>query len=228
MKEIQDSHDVVAYLMILMNSECANMLDGYKTGIYRTLSLKETVKFEDSSMNNEVLNFIKIWQSSSGQYSNHSNKTGHALIGKGIENYVHITSPIRRLVDLLNIMNIQHKLDLIPLSKFAAEFYTNWEDRLEYINTTMRAIRKVQIDCNVLNMCVNNTDILNKIYDGYVFDKLERPNNLIQYMVYIPSIKILSRVNIKDDLKEYSKHKFKLYLIEDGTTLKRKIRARIE
>jgi len=41
-KEIQDSHDVIAYVMILMNSECANILESYKSGIYRTLSLKET------------------------------------------------------------------------------------------------------------------------------------------------------------------------------------------
>jgi exoribonuclease R len=228
MKEIQDSHDVIAYLMILMNSECATILDSYKAGIYRTLSLKETANIQDTSMSNEVFNFIKIWQSSSGQYSNHNNKTGHALIGKGIENYVHITSPIRRLVDLLNIMNIQHLLGFCPLSQSALEFYTKWEARLEYINTTMRAIRKVQIDCNVLNLCVSTPNILNKTYDGYVFDKLERADKFIQYMVYIPSIKILTRVNIIEDLKEYSNHKFKLYLIEDGTTLKRKIRARME
>jgi len=227
-KDIHDSHDVIAYLMILMNSECANILDSHKSGIYRTLSLKETVNIEDTSMSNEVLNFIKIWQSSSGQYNNYSNKSGHALIGKGIENYVHITSPIRRLVDLLNIMNIQDLLGFCPLSQSALDFYTKWEDRLEYINTTMRAIRKVQIDCNVLNLCVSTPNILNKTYDGYVFDKLERADKFIQYMVYIPSIKILTRVNIIEDLKEYSNHKFKLYLIEDGTTLKRKIRAMME
>lgn len=227
-KEIQDSHDVIAYVMILMNSECANILESYKSGIYRTLSLKETSTVEDASISNEVLNFIKIWQSSSGQYSNYNNKSGHALIGKGIENYVHITSPIRRLVDLLNIMNIQHLLKFCPLSQSAIDFYNKWEERLEYINTTMRAIRKVQVDCNVLNLCVSTPDILNKTYDGYVFDKLERSDKFIQYMVYIPSIKILTRVNIIEDLKEYSNHKFRLYLIEDGTTLKRKIRAMME
>ena len=47
-------------------------------------------------------------------------------------------------------------------------------------------------------------------------------------MVYIPSIKILTRINIKEKFEEYSKHRFRLYLIEDGTTLKRKIRATIE
>jgi exoribonuclease R len=224
-KEIQDSHDVVAYLMILMNNKCADMMDKLEIGIYRTLSLKKTPKINNNSLSNEVLSFIKIWQSSSGQYSNHSNKTGHDLIGKGITNYIHITSPIRRLVDLLNIMNLQHKLNLIPLSESAQSFYNVWENRLEYINTTMRSIRKVQIDCNILNLCVSNPDVLNKIYDGHVFDKMERPNKILQYTVYIPDIKIIARVNIKEDFEEYSCHKFKLYLIEDGTTLKRKIRA---
>lgn len=227
LKDMQDSHDVVAYLMILMNNKCADLMDNLKTGIYRTLSLKKTTEINNTSLSNEVLSFIKIWQSSSGHYSNHSNKTGHALIGTGITNYIHITSPIRRLVDLLNIMNLQDRLDLIPLSESAQNFYNTWENKLEYINTTMRSIRKVQTDCNILNLCISNPAVLNKIYNGYVFDKLERPNKILQYTVYIPDIKIITRVNIKEEFEEYSCHKFKLYLIEDGTTLKRKIRAAI-
>ena len=42
---------------------------------------------------------------------------------------------------------------------------------------------------------------------------------------YIPELKTVTRVNIKEDLKDYSLHKFKLYLFEDGETLKQKIRA---
>ena len=91
----------------------------------------------------------------------------------------------------------------------------------------MRAIRRVQTDCNILYLCVNRPETLDKIYDGYIFDKIERLNKNLQYTVYIPSIKIITRVNIKEDMEDYSCHKFKLYLIEDGVTLKRKIRAEI-
>jgi len=229
-KEIKDSHDLIAFLMILMNYQCANLLFSFKDGIYRTLKLQENIsKSTDISreISTEIYNFIKIWQSSTGQYTNFDNKSGHELIGQGLDNYIHITSPIRRLVDLLNIMKLQDKLNICSMSSNAMIFYNTWLNRLDYINTTMRSIRKIQTDCNILNLCVNNTEILNKIYDGYVFDKIEWDNKYLQYTVYIPELKIISRVNIKEDLKEYSCWKFKLYLIEDGMTLKRKIRAEL-
>jgi len=224
-KEIKDSHDVVAYLMILMNYESANLLTKFKTGIFRTLSLKDT-NINSTELTDEVYNFIKIWQASSGQYSNFEDKTGHAFIG--VDNYVHITSPIRRLVDLLNMMNIQKHLGLITLGESATEFHNNWISRLEYINTTMRAIRRVQTDCHMLNLCVTDPAVLNTIYDGYMFDKVKWHNQFLQYTVYIPKLKMITRINIKEDIEDYSKHQFKLYLIEDGTTLKKKIRAVIQ
>jgi len=229
-KDIKDSHDIVAFLMILMNYECANQMFKFKEGIYRTLKINDKTNNIDNfpEMSSEIYNFIKIWQSSSGQYTNFDNKNSHELIGQGLDNYIHITSPIRRLIDLLNIMKIQDKLNINQMSSSANIFYNYWINRIEYINTTMRSIRKIQIDCNVLNLCVNNPEILSKIYDGYIFDKIEWNNKYLQYTIYIPEIKIISRVNIKEDLKEYSCLKFKLYLIEDGTTLKKKIRVEIQ
>ena len=225
MKEIRDSHDLVAFLMILMNTESANKMLEFKNGIYRTL---RTGTVENNKISSEVVDFIKIWQSSSGLYTNYENKTSHDLICGGVENYLHITSPIRRLVDLLNMMQLQQNLNLIDLSTASKEFYIKWYEKLDYINISMRAIRRVQTDCNILHLCVNNPETLEKIYDGYIFDKIERVNKNLQYTVYIPSIKIITRVNIKEDMEDYTCHKFKLYLIEDGMTLKRKIRAEIQ
>ena len=224
-KEIKDSHDLVAYLMILMNYECANIMQKFKTGIYRTLSLKDSDEINKTELNDDIYKFIKIWQCSSGQYSNFDDKTGHAYVGDGLDNYIHITSPIRRLVDLLNMMNIQKHLNLFSMTESANNFYDIWIGRLDYINTTMRAIRRVQTDCTMLNMFRKNSSILTRVYNGYVFDRINWRNQYLQYTVYIPELKTVTRVNIKEDLKDYSLHKFKLYLFEDGETLKQKIRA---
>ena len=226
-KDIKDSHDLIAFLMILMNYECANIMFKFKNGIYRTLKVTEQDSIDNihKTLSTEIYNFIKIWQSSTGQYTNFNNKSSHDLIGLGLDNYIHISSPIRRLVDLLNIMKIQDNLKLFSMSSNATIFYNIWLNKLDYINTTMRSIRKIPTDCNILNMCVNNPNILNKIYEGYIFDKIEWENKYLQYTIYIPEIKIISRINIKENLKEYSCLRFKLYLIENGTTLKRKIRA---
>ena len=54
----------------------------------------------------------------------------------------------------------------------------------------MRSIRKVQNDCNLLNICSENNEILDKIYDGFMFDKIYRNDALYQYMVYLPELKM--------------------------------------
>ena len=224
-KDIKDSHDLVAYLMILMNYESANIMEKYKTGIFRTLTLNDSDEINKTELDDDIYKFIKMWQSSSGQYSSFNDKTGHAYVGDGLDNYIHITSPIRRLVDLLNMMNIQKHLKLLSMSSSGVEFYNNWIGRLEYINTTMRAIRRVQTDCTMLNMFKKNPLMIDVIYYGYVFDRVKWRNQYLQYTVYIPELKTVTRVNIKHDIKDYSRHKFRLYLIEDGVTLKQKIRA---
>jgi hypothetical protein len=56
---------------------------------------------------------------------------------------------------------------------------------------------------------------------------IERPFKLNQYTVYIPDLKLFTRVNTKNILDNYTASNFKLYLIQDGITLKRKIRAEI-
>lgn len=231
LKDISDSHDLVAYLMILMNSESATLMFKFKDGIYR--SLINTTNTIASSTNKNTLpedisNIIEIWQSSSGQYCDYNNKETHSRIGMGIDNYIHITSPIRRLIDLLNILKLQEKLGLITWSDDAIAFYNHWINKLDYINVTMRSIKKLQSDCTLLNLCTTSPNILKTVYSGYVFDKLQRENKYLQYMVYIPELKIMSRVNIKTDIEEYSKHNFKIYIFEDGLTFKRKIRIAIE
>ena len=225
-KDLNDSHHLVAYTMMLMNYECARVLENHKIGIYRTLKLFDKLEKNDK-LSDEIYNFIKIWQSASGQYTNFTNKCGHELIGTGIDKYIHITSPIRRLVDLLNMIKIQEKINYIKFNEKAYNFYSKWENNLEYINVSMRAIRKIQTDCNMLSMCVQNPKILDQDYLGYVFDKIERINKLTQYTVYIPELKLVTRVNIKNEIENYSKCKFKLYLFQDGTTLKRKIKAEL-
>jgi len=131
------------------------------------------------------------------------------LIYGGMKKYTHITSPIRRLVDLLNMIKIQETLGFLNLSEDMNKFYNYWIDNLDYINTTMRAIRKIQIDCNILNMCVNNKTIIEKAYTGYVFDKVDRENKYSQYNVYLPELKIISRVNIKENYDDYEKNNLK-------------------
>ena len=141
--------------------------------------------------------------------------------------YVHITSPIRRLVDLLNIIQFQQNTGIIKLSENAIIFYKKWIDEIEYINITMRSIRKVQNDCNLLHMCSTCPEIMEKKYTGYVFDKIVRNDGLFQYVVYLPELKLASRVTFRENIENYKLREYKLYLFNDEEKFKKKIRLQL-
>ena len=223
---IVDSHDVVAYLMILMNYNTSKELLKYRNGIYRSVALKNTEPIQvPSDIPQDAEKFLKMWNSAAGQYVTYSDDIRHELLD--LDNYVHITSPIRRLVDLLNMIIFQNNNKMILLTSHANIFLKKWVDKLSYINTTMRAIRKVQNDCSLLHTCVTDPTIMENEYTGYVFDKLARNDGLFQYMVYLPAIKMTSRITNRNDYGEYKTCKFKLYIFNDENKFKRKIRLNI-
>ena len=226
---IKTSHDIVCYLMILMNYQCAKKLIHYKSGIFRSTIMKRDF-FVPETVPEDVSKFIKIWNSACGQYIDGSeiqNDTDikHELLD--IEAYVHITSPIRRLVDLLNMIKFQQVSGIISLSNDCSEFYNKWLGELEYINVTMRSIRKVQCDCSLLDLCSNNPETMKKEYEGYLFDKINRNDSLYQYIVFLPELKLSSRITLRDNFDNFDMKKFKLHLFHDEESFKRKIRLEL-
>ncbi len=243
---IRDSHDVVSYLMILMNYHTAKQMLDKKSGIFRSTIIKKKIDVP-KDVPDDVGKFIKIWNSSCGQYidianikycNNNDNndeedfdyefkeKIKHELME--MDAYIHITSPIRRIVDLLNIIQFQKIYNVVNLSENAVLFYNRWIEQLDYINTTMRAIRKIQTVCNLLDMCTKNNDMLNKTYDGYLFDKAERNDGLFQYMVYLPNIKMMHKITTRVNVDNYSCLSFMLYIFNDEEKFKRKIRIQVK
>jgi len=220
---IKDSHDIVAYLMILMNSICAKQLSNSKSGLFRSIKLN-LLKDIPTSLPDKVHKFIRGWNSTGGIYVNYENIAAHDIMK--IDTYIHITSPIRRLVDLLNIMQLQHNIGLIYMNNDSEKFFEKWTNdaSIEYINTCMRSIRKVQNTCKLLEMCTNNPEVLERNYEGYVFDKITRTDGLFQYLVYIPELNILNRLNSSMSLNNYDVNKYKLYVFKDEANVKKKVK----
>lgn len=226
---VRNSHEMVCYLMILMNYNTAKNLISHNNGIFRYTIMKKEVAVPES-LPEDVGKFIKIWNSAAGQYIDVScleegQTISHDLLE--MDAYVHITSPIRRLVDLLNIIQFQENTGIIKLSENAGLFYKKWIDDLEYINTTMRSIRRVQSDCNLLHMCASSPEILDKKYVGYVFDKIIRNDGLFQYVVYLPELKMASRVTFRENIENYALREYKLYVFHDEEKFKKKIRLQL-
>lgn len=228
---IKNSHDAVCYLMILMNFYSANEMLLNSNGIFRSSTINVRGEIDlPLELPEDVSRFITIWNSSAGQYIDMSkieniSELRHEMMA--LDSYIHITSPIRRLVDLLNMIQFQKNKNMLTLSDKAYEFYNKWLNEIEYINVTMRAIRRVQCECSLLDTCVNNPETLDKLYNGYCFDKLERNDGLYQYIVYLPELKLSSRITLRENIDNYTKRSYKLFLFNDEEHLKKKIRLQL-
>jgi len=227
MNNVRNSHDVVSYLMIFMNYYSATEMLKYNNGIFRSTIITKTSVIPEH-VPEDVSKLIQIWNSSSsGLYIDGSTLESlrHELLG--LDSYIHITSPIRRLVDLLNMIVLQQNMKLLNLSKNAHAFYDKWTCELEYINTTMRSIRKVQTDCDLLHLCSTDATALAKEYNGYVFNKLVRNDGLFQYVVFVPELKLYSKLTLRENFFDYEMRRFKIFVFNDENNLKKKIRLHV-
>ena len=184
--EVCDSHDVIAFLMIHMNCEASKLLSKNGTGIFRNLVCNNDNLY--TTDDKEVNRFLKGWNSLGGKYS--LEPSPHDLLN--VSTYTHTTSPIRRLVDLLNIIEIRRISHQCEDEK-AQIFYDRWCNSIDKINNQMKAIKRVQIECNFLNYCFKNPNVLNSELDGYICDKdyKDSEKNKIYYTIYLPKLKIV-------------------------------------
>jgi exoribonuclease R len=228
---IQDSHDVVMYWMVQMNTICGANLASNRVGIFRTATLQgvnpEIHADIPATLETDTRRFIQQWRNVSSQYCLYSETPiQHEIMN--IHTYAHITSPIRRLVDLLNMMIFMEKNGVIRESgEHATTFLLNWTGQMDYINTAMRSIRKVQTDCELLRKCSEQPQYLSELQRGVVFDKVVRTDATFSYMVYLPDLQIVSRVHAITELYNYQTYQFQLFLFQDEENIRNKIRLHI-
>lgn len=250
---VNDSHDVVAYFMIFMNHECSKILMQKRIGINRSTTLGYITANasdnappipEDPALEQEIpkelKNFIKGWKCvNRGHYGLNAGITQpHISIGKGLDSYTHITSPIRRIVDLLNLIELQQALRLFNFSSSALSFTSKWMNRIKYLNGEMRAIKKVQQNCMLVKTLTTtyfaSDDIKSlepQVYEGYIIEKHAKPiKDKFKYEVYFPALKTVAYFKSSNpELPRYRKERFNILLCldETGTNLKQKIKLQM-
>jgi len=233
--KVKDSHDLVEYYMTQMNWRCAQELVKQNCGILRSAHMKSTqMKSEVEEINTpspDVNKFITNWKYASGQYTTIEDKSSHEMIGYDV--YTHITSPIRRLVDVINMTLLQEKLGLINYKNGeAVKFCELWSSKMkvDFINTSTKSIKKVQNNCSLLTLYIKNKDNRKRQYvTGYLFDRVDTDVNKRQkskytYNVYIPDYKMVSTFKTDELVENYSTMMFTLHLFMDEANLKQKIR----
>ena len=229
-KTVKNSHDVVAFWMIQMNHYTAKHMKSERFGIFRTVKNGQAADIDpDIDNENEKLPLVvRLWeQHLTGEYVVYSNNnkvqnlSHHAL---GFTEYVHITSPIRRMVDLLNqIAWVKHHMKVVKFSDALNDFYEKQLENIEDINAKMKKIRRIQSDAHILSAVVNDPNILNREFNAYILDKGVNPKKT----VYIEELKWMTRCLIPETMSLNESFSCKLFVFNNEEQMTKKIRLQI-
>jgi len=207
-----DSHDVVAFWMIKMNVLAAEHLRSKGKGIFRTSdgeNILEKPMFKGGGISCQAspLGELVLPAVYSEVCAPHSQL--------GVDAYVHITSPIRRLVDILNQILFQSGVSVLGQT-----FLDKWTRQLDLVNRATKDIRKTQMDCELLALAERG--FTNNL-SGILFDR-NFVSGKYEYTVYLEEIKMFSRIKLDECIENFTKSQFRIFVFDDEDRLCRKIR----
>lgn len=221
---------VVTKLMLLFNHMIAKDLYPHEHGVYKTLHQQSPDEIQNIDIPRSVYEHICVVKNKASQYCAYRKDIIYqSNIHKEIDAYAQASSPIRRLVDLLNNIAMMNVLTPYGLSDTSTAFYRHWicDENIENINITSRAIRKIQSKCFIYEMYENNREHQH-VYKGYVFDKAYKPGDgKYQYMVYIEPLQLTTYITLVEDVENFSCHFFSLYVFMSEENDKKKIKLQL-
>jgi len=195
---IKDSHDLVSTLMKEINTYSGAIL---KKGIHLHIQKKDQIldkRFPDYFMN----------------YSEYS-YTG---------DYTQVSSPIRRLVDIMNMTQLCIEQNLYP---FQPEVCLRFYDKLDELNSGMRSIKQIQSKTKWFHLLSTGDDHL---YDAIVYSKeiSTKARDVWKYTLYLPSVGNTCNIHTSNEYETLSEIRIRPFLFMDEYNLKKKVRFRIE
>ena len=138
-KDVPDSHDWIAQLMILYNCEAAKLPAVQANGLLRRHSAPQVARFDSvkSLLGEDVAKRIA---NSAGEYCLGNEDSAHW--GLQVSKYCHATSPIRRWADCINQACILHKLGFRPPALvYTVEMVAELNDRMKRIRRFERELQ---------------------------------------------------------------------------------------
>jgi len=227
---VKDSHEMVEFWMILMNKHCAEYLYKKRTGIFRSVS--QTITEPIEPMEHDILKKWRQWRNTTSQYVLYNDDI--ALLRHDalcLDTYIHITSPIRRRVDVINqlLICITEGM-MLNVSESAIRFIDSALKDLVHVNVDSKNIRKIQSECDILHRVFNDPDIANNGYSGVVFD-CRVASHKITYLVYLAELNYIGKVHfipsLKPPIELYATYKFRIFLFKDEYHSRKKIRLEL-
>ena len=239
---VLSSYEIIEILMTFANTSIAKALYSKRKGIYREQYKKQVMpkSREERMQAYESINkklekydetarrFLCEEYTTRGEYTTHLPDTQENI-------YVHATSPIRRIVDTVNISLMNSCIGCVMLPEWH-DFLYKIENNIRKVNEYQRLSKKVERECDVLAKTQNlisynqddekthTTQQLVVEVDGIVFNKQQT-----KYSVYIPKLKTSCVVVATDqNMDEYSMYQFTLYYIRNEHSVKQKIQLELK
>ncbi len=184
---VNNTHDLIAVFMMIFNEECAEFVPIYRNCV-------EVQSDAGSAWFNYELQLFTASYDVVNQ--------GHVTIGQA---YTHITSPIRRMVDLVNMTAIVYG-ETHP-------FVQKWIANIDHINYYCKQARKAQQNAE-LYKALSENEHMDVVYTGVHIKG--------SGVVYLQELRLFVFVG-KQELPEGT-HKYRIYMFHKEFTLKRKIR----
>jgi exoribonuclease R len=230
--KIVDSHDVVAFWMIYMNHWAAVHLARFGVGVFRGTMGQSAASLPYQSAASlpfsvDTMRVIKSWsKDSAGSYASYcGNVQTHTDLN--LSAYTHITSPIRRIIDLVNQMMFFKSAGFVTrFSDEATAFLDKWTGSLNLINKNVKLIRRTQMDCELLQRC-KEVDVVGKQFRGVIIDSFNVDYGFYEYTVYLEELKLLAKVRSVDLVDVHSVAMFAMFLFDDEDKLYKKVRLQM-
>jgi hypothetical protein len=235
-----DSHQVVEYWMCQMNLLVGQELAFLKTGIFRQAQMDLLTQSIPSDIPSDIAQTIQLIQCASASYVRFNPTQPlptHQILN--VESYLHVTSPIRRIVDIINMWLLQKNLGLVEFD-INLDLTTNWH--IDKINTQSQAIKRVQNKAKLLDLIMSRSDP-DETLEGWVclsqrdcdpahqrcLRQTVTGYNSPCIQIYVPKYRLQVQIQNIDhtEIPIYSKCNLKLYLFVNSDTLDKKVRAEL-
>lgn len=208
-KPIENSKDVVAYMMIIVNINVAKILKQNKTGIYRIVKCINNMPEYEPNIKHDWVDYVS-------EYGLYNERNQHIYS----KYYVHFTSPMRRIVDLINQVEL---LNIKGHNCGGLSVINEWKNKIEYINKSTKIIKKIENKTFLYNNLIGSDYMV--VY-GYVFD-IDKKDELYFHNIYIKEHGIIYYIRLKHKLTLFSTHKFKIFLFNEGENYHKKVQLQL-
>jgi len=222
---IVDSHDVVEYLMLMMNHRAGQLLS-LGRGMFRKFRAKDAPTNVEV-VPDELKQFVRTWGTEGGQYTADPAAGRHDMMPDIVDIYAHVTSPIRRMPDLVNMTLILEKLGV---TTGGLEFVDKWLGKIDLLNQRMKAIRQVQNDVSLLARCTELDELDDTArHRGYIVavDPCPFREGQFKHSVFLPSLGCVGRFRLERQLELYEEGNYMVHLFLDADSLRKKVRVQL-